>query len=82
MTDLNVPKGEKIERRGARPGPRRGPKKSQFTIRLTQQEEDYLVESWGWVQAGIETLVRGSMDGTLVPVRPPSAKKQRRKKRS
>lgn len=82
MTDENVPNGERIERRGARPGPRRGPAKSQFTIRLTQEEEEYLVQGWGWVQAGIETLVRGSMEGRLIPVSPPSAAKKRRKKGS
>jgi hypothetical protein len=82
MTDTNVPKGEKIERRGARPGPRRGPPKEQFTIRLTAEERDYLVGVWGWVQAGISALLRRALEGRLAPLPAPKEEKKKPKKGS
>lgn len=82
MTDLHVPDGDSIERRGARPGPRRGPRKNQFTIRLTEQEEAYLVEEWGWVQAGVEALVKSSLARSLAPPSPSPKEKRKPKKGS
>jgi hypothetical protein len=82
MTDLNVPDGEKVERRGARPGPRRGPRKNQFTIRLTEEQEEYLVHMWGWVQAGIEALVQSSIARSLGPPPAPPKGKGKSKKGS
>lgn len=82
MTDENGGSGEQVERRGARPGPRRGPRKNQFTIRLTSEEEDYLVEGWGWVQAGIEALVRSSLARSLGPPPVPPKPKGKSKKGS
>lgn len=82
MTDRNVPPGEPIERRGRRPGPRRGPVKEQFTLRFTQEEKAHLIEIGEWVQNAVTQLVQASMEGRVLPVLPPSGKKKRPKKRS
>lgn len=84
MADPEGQPGESPPLKRTRRGPGRGPRKYSFTVRLTEEEEEYLVHYWGWVQAGITVLVQSSMARMpwhpLPDVSPPKPKKGREKK--